>query len=228
MIVAALVVGATPALAADMTAPTNAADMPSYYWDGLYIGANAGAGAITGTTTDYSGYLSPGGMPAQFSQTALGGLVGVTAGYNLQFGQAVLGVEGDLQWTSLKADSTFGIGYMSNSDWDWFGTVRARAGVAFDRGLVYATAGGVFAHSLYDYGPQVPDGDVASDSIEWGLAAGAGVEYALTDHLSAKLEYIDLILPTKHAGNGDFLTPPGEIDFVSGVQIARAGVNFHF
>ena len=59
---------------------------PAYNWSGFYLGLNGGGGW---------GDLHWQGI----GHTNLsGGQVGGTAGYNWQFGQAVLGLEGDLDW----------------------------------------------------------------------------------------------------------------------------------
>ncbi len=106
---------------------------------------------------------------------------------------------------------------------DLFGTVRGRLGVAFDRLLVYATGGLAWADgddtalSGYRTGADVPRrffvaqpdpvGNLASraavrvrapsrgaEGSDFGWTLGGGVEYALTNSLSAKLEglYVDL------------------------------------
>ena len=35
-----------------------------------------------------------------------GGLIGGTVGYNWQFGQAVIGAEGDVDWSGIKGTTT--------------------------------------------------------------------------------------------------------------------------
>ena len=74
-----------------------------------------------------------------------GGFVGGgQIGYNYQFNQFVIGLETDIQYADLGngRSLTFGQGFAgNNNNGNWFGTVRARAGFAFDRALVYATGG---------------------------------------------------------------------------------------
>ena len=58
----------------------------------------------------------------------------------------MLGLETDIQYADLGGDRNDlrrrGIFVGDSSDGiDWFGTVRARAGFAFDRALIYATGG---------------------------------------------------------------------------------------
>src|SRR5215212_8740373 len=68
-------------------------------------------------------------------------------GYNMQFGSFVLGAEADLQYADLggkgryiqRAGAWYNIG--NGGGLDYFGTVRARLGLAIDRALVYGTGG---------------------------------------------------------------------------------------
>jgi outer membrane immunogenic protein len=70
---------------------------------------------------------------------------------------------------------------------NWLASVRARLGYAVDDVLFYGTAG--WAISNIDYGVTVPS-DTFSDSLTHnGWTAGAGAELAVTDQLTARLEY---------------------------------------
>ncbi|MCV5185543.1 outer membrane beta-barrel protein, partial [Escherichia coli] len=76
---------------------------------------------------------------------------------------------------------------------DWFGTVRGRLGYAFDRWLVYGTGGFAYGGgSRSPYAASYPY--TLPDTARIGYALGGGVEYALTDHISVKVEglYVDL------------------------------------
>ena len=103
---------------------------PAYDWSGFYLGANGGGGWGR-SHWDTAGRIN-----------TSGGLAGGTAGYNWQLGKAVLGVEGDLDWSGLKGTKTstlcpFGC---TTSD-SWLSTVRGRAGYSFDRIMPYVTGG---------------------------------------------------------------------------------------
>ena len=82
--------------------------------------------------------------------------------------------------------------------------MRARAGVAFDRALIYATGGFAFA-------------DNAS-----GWTVGGGLEYAFTNNLSAKIEglYVNL--------DQDDNFPGLDLDNDAEFGVVRAGLNFRF
>src|ERR1700758_3743392 len=118
-ITAGALVAAQCAAAADLSvAPLYKAPPPQaspvYNWTGFYLGANGGGGwgrswwQSQSTGIDLSG-----------------GQVGGTAGYNWQFGNAVLGLEGDIDWSNLKgtASSTLCPFGCTTSD-TWLSTVR--------------------------------------------------------------------------------------------------------
>ena len=81
------------------------------------------------------------------------GTVGVTAGYNYQFGHTVLGIEGDFNWANVDKTKPFALeqtmthaAAATRFKMDEFATLRARGGLALDQTLIYATAGVAFAH----------------------------------------------------------------------------------
>ncbi len=95
------------------------------------------------------------------------------------------------------------------------GTVRARAGWAFDRALIYATGG-------LAYG-EVQNGFNSSDDVSVGWTIGGGVEYAFTGDLSAKVEglYVNL-----DQDDDDLPVVAGKDETEFGV--IRAGLNYKF
>lgn len=183
----ALVALTAGALAADLPsraqpAPFVPSAPPVFSWQGFYAGVNLGYafGDFTGT----------GGALADEGTGFLGG---GQLGYNVQFGNFVVGLETDLQWTNFDADrSAAGIaaGLLAGSqaELDYFGTVRARAGVAFDRALVYATGG--LAYGGSEATAVTALGTFTDDNTHVGWTVGAGAEYAFTDNLTGRLEYL--------------------------------------
>src|SRR3712207_5390474 len=153
---------------------------PIFTWTGFYVGVNAGYGWSNDDfdAVDLADDDNDGGFVG-----------GAQVGYNYQIGSFVVGLEGDIQYADFGREFTY-LGNDFESS-DWFGTVRARAGVAFDRALVYATGGFAFA----------------DDANGWTV--GGGVEYAFTNNLSAKIEglYVNL----EHDDN--FAGFDGETDF---------------
>jgi outer membrane immunogenic protein len=203
----ALFVFAGAASAADLPvraappAPIIAA-VPVFTWTGFYVGVNAGYGWNANDS------ITVGGVT--FDLDDEGGFVGgAQAGYNYQIGSFVVGLEGDIQYADFGGDDRFdfdGDGILDDdfNTSDWFGTVRARAGVAFDRALIYATGGFAFADNAT------------------GWTVGGGLEYAFTNNLSAKIEglYVNL--------DQDDNFPGLDLDNDAEFGVVRAGLNFRF
>jgi len=160
-------------------------------WSGLYVGANVGY-AFGGERV---GVFINGNFWDDLDEElhTRGVFGGVLAGYNWQFGNVVAGIEADFQLSRI-ADTIdvavngnrFGIGAELDANIDWFGTVRARLGYAFDRTLVYATGGFAYGHYAYD----IDALNYHAADIFTGWTIGAGIEHAFTDNLSARLEYL--------------------------------------
>ena len=94
---------------------------PAFTWTGFYVGANAGYGWGNVNTNGF-------GQVSDLDGFVGGGQIG----YNYQMGQFVVGLEADLQAADLSSGDNLGL---LNVKTDYFGTVRARVGVAFDRFL---------------------------------------------------------------------------------------------
>lgn len=202
---AAAALFSTHTFAADPVMPTPVIPITpvvdsSPIWDGLYAGLNAGYGW---------GDIYSGG--AVLSDELDGFVGGVQAGYNVQMDMFVLGVEGDIQASTMSFT-----GGGDTAAVDYFGTVRARLGVAMDNVLPYVTGGVAFGQGRAD------DGVDVDRQFHVGWAAGAGVEVAMDNDVSFKLEYLYTDLGEKLYG------PPAGIDLGYRFHSVRAGVNFHF
>ncbi|MBZ6079424.1 outer membrane protein, partial [Microvirga puerhi] len=187
-----------------------------FTWTGFYVGVNAGYGWNTNNENVFVpgiGFVDSGSN---------GGFVGGgQIGYNYQFNQFVVGVEGDVQYADVNRhrnnDFLFVtpgfVGANNNNNNDWFGTVRARAGFAFDRALIYATGGFAF------------NGD------NGGWTVGGGVEYAFTNNLTAKVEGLYVNIDNGNRNDAFLLGTP--VGFVGGKNkdefgVIRAGLNYKF
>jgi len=183
----------------------------AYNWTGFYIGANGGGGwGHSYWDADATGmHLS-------------GAQVGGTAGYNWQYGNAVLGLEGDLDWSNLKgtATSTLCPAGCSTSD-SWLSTVRGRAGYAFGGILPYLT-GGLAAG---DIRATVP-GFASDSTTNAGWTVGGGLEIALPGNWSAKAEYLHVNLGRFNCGLDCGVSPTDNVSMHD--DIVRAGLNYHF
>ena len=122
------------------------------------------------------------------------------------------------------------------------GTFRARFGYAWDRVLVYGTAGGAGANV-----ETALSGLPYQNNAEWGWTAGAGVEFAFAENWTFKVEYlfVDLVgnvscnhgyscgydaAATSTGGQTPTITPPVNSSMAVKLNenIVRVGVNFKF
>jgi opacity protein-like surface antigen len=166
-----------------------------YNWTGFYFGADGGYGwqSSAGTLT-----TAAGAMPYEYSVT--GPFAGFFVGGNYQFNRFVLGIEGDWQWSNLTGNNQYlaplgaagalpaGPFTVSTTTKD-YGSIRGRFGVAFDRFLVFGTAGWArgnpsTAFALTGAAPFVTSGGKSN-----GWTAGVGVEYAITGTILGRVEY---------------------------------------
>ena len=175
---------ASSALAADVDyAP---AQPGLFDWSGFYFGVQAGH-AWGDTDHEFDN-----GAPSDTSDLD-GWVAGVHAGYNLQFDQVVLGIEGDFEISSVDGEFTNSTGATSagNSELDWLASVRARLGWAFDRFLPYVTGGIAFGDFDFEGGPNfgAPIPCCGFSETLTGWTVGVGADFALADWVSIGAEY---------------------------------------
>lgn len=218
---------ASVALAA-VSAPAFAADLPSrkyepaapvvyapaFTWTGFYAGLNAGVGFSQSNNTN----VTVNGVTTSYSSGNNNGFVGgAQAGYNWQMGQIVFGGEADIQYADLGRKNSVGGFYYGGSSGNYFGTVRARVGYAFDRALIYVTGGLAYG----DVG-----GGISNDT-KAGYTVGGGLEYAFTNNWTAKIEglYVNI-----DRGSGRFVAPTYvvNVDKNSDFGVVRVGLNYKF
>jgi outer membrane immunogenic protein len=219
--VAALALLATSfsAQAADIPRPIykSARSVVAYYnWTGFYLGANGGYG--WGTSDWTAGPVGVAGLKPK------GWLAGGTLGYNYQIGSFVWGLEGDFDWSDIKASSACGIaGVVScETEQTWLSTFRGRLGYAFDRWLPYITGGGAYGHIKAT--AAIPGLSATASSNQLGWTVGAGLEYAFLSNWSAKIEYLYVDLGSFNTTA--FSVVPINIDLKE--NIVRAGLNYKF
>jgi outer membrane immunogenic protein len=180
-----------------------------FSWTGFYLGLNGGGG-WAGSTWDRTG-----------SFDLSGGVIGGTAGFNWQTGQVVLGIEGDVDWSGVSGTTVTSCPAGCVTRNDWLGTVRGRAGYAFDRFLPYIT-GGLAAGDIRASTP----GFSGASQTNLGWTVGAGLEAVIVGNWSAKAEYLHVDLGSFNCG---LSCGPGVTDNVSlHEELLRGGVNYRF
>jgi outer membrane immunogenic protein len=199
--------------AADLSVtPLYKAQLPvatAYNWSGLYVGLNGGGGWGT-SNWDGAGSLN-----------LSGGLIGGTAGVNWQVGRAVLGLEGDVDWSNLKGTATTLCPAGCTTNNDWLATVRGRAGYAFDRFLPFVTGG----LAVGDIRATTP-GFAGASQTNAGWTVGGGVELALTNNWTAKAEYLHVDLGNLNCGFSCGVAAGNNVSLRT--DVVRGGVNFRF
>jgi outer membrane immunogenic protein len=203
---------------------------PVWSWSGCYVGLEAGGAWGRESVTATSPAVDA-GLPIT-SVHPSGALGGGTIGCNYQTGQFVFGVENDISATGLSGTSgdhlPFATTFSHSVSSSWLDTLRARAGIAWDRSLFYVTGGAAFT-DIKDSATGPGAGTVLGTTNRTGWTAGVGVEYMFTPQISAKVEYL----------YADFGTLHDPFDAVSGgvfvganthltENIVRAGINYHF
>ncbi|WP_162918236.1 outer membrane protein [Taklimakanibacter deserti] len=194
---AGLLVSLSAAQAADIETFT------AHDWSGPYIGIQAGYGwgeSDANTELDQSVVVLAASQPITLfpaeegSIDAEGVLGGLHAGYNLESGNLVLGIEADAELSDMDGDTdvlfeTDEPFAKQEKEFDWLASLRLRAGYAMDRVLIYATGGVALAD--VDMSFKLLDGsfDESDTEIAFGITVGGGLEYALTDNLTLRAEY---------------------------------------
>ena len=218
IVLAALLTGVSgAAFAADLPqrtfAPAAAVYAPTpFSWTGVYVGANAGyAYGVFPTAGKIDSFANPSG-----------GEIGGTVGYNYQYGHFVFGGEGDLGYNNLKATQTVATG-TTKASVGWMATERLRAGFAVDRALLYVTGGLAQADVEGQFANKAGIGKTQKGWRTGGVIGG-GVEYALTNNVSLKAEYLYAPLQSKQY----FPTSKAYINTALDLSLFRVGVNYKF
>jgi outer membrane immunogenic protein len=227
------------AKAADIVAPE------VFDWTGPYIGAHVGWGWIdldgAFDTSDVGDDSPDGPLPNDFGDgqgkfdlddnNILGGL---QAGYNVQFDQFVLGVEGDISFTDLHDKRTNVDEEKVSFDTNLLISLRARAGLAMDNLLIYATAGGAWTDTNFKAknGPPPPDEDTSSgdtDLNDIGFVVGGGAEYAFDENWSVRAEGLYYYFNDKE-DTSNLTSDSDGSDFIKlkDIAVGRIGLNFRF
>jgi len=190
--------------------PKAPAFVSPYSWTGFYFGINGG-GAFGSSTWDSTG-----------SRNISGGLAGGTIGYNYQFSQAVVGVEGDMNWADISGSTNNACPPGCKTSDTWLATLRGRLGYAADRFMPYVTGGAAFG----DIRASAP-GFTATGADKTGWTLGGGLEAALAANWTAKVEYLYVDLGSFNCGlRCSFTQTTDNVSFHT--NILRAGVNYRF
>ncbi len=225
-------------------------ELPSFAWTGAYIGVNLGAGipihlnerlqAVQGSNPSQFDLIPPTAERAGITS-------GIQAGYNWQIGNFVYGVETDINFLNGRGGNSglfiapaaylplmvtaYALSYSSSAN--YFGSLRARLGVSFDRNLLYFTGGiatggtrGAATLLLLPSGFSDPYYATDSGSSRSKYVIGAGLERSLGNSMSARFEYLFL----NQALNSQYFFDSNYNAFISRTRnenhIMRLGINY--
>jgi outer membrane immunogenic protein len=207
-------------------------------WTGFYIGVHGGAAwqsTPSWTFTDPTGTLLNQSIRPTSNLGAVGGL---QAGYNWQVLPVwVLGVEGDISWTSLQAQISNqplllasglsacpGTATTANAcsttmsqNERWLASVRGKVGFTgwWNNTMLYATGGIAWANAEYTAttSPSLAAGLNASNTsvttTNTGWVAGGGAEWQATTNILLRAEYLYYRINGGQASSATFVPVPG-------------------
>lgn len=185
-------VSAAGAMAADLPARayTKApAFVEANNWSGIYIGGQVGYDWAVNKYT----YNNGAGIVEDFNESQVkspgSAAGGGHAGIQGQFGNWVLGLEGNYNWTSLKQDdvSVAIQGAPRSLKIDGIAAVVGKVGYSFDRWMIYAKGGWADA----DINTTATTAGVSGAVKKWqsGYTIGTGIDYKITQNWVAGLEF---------------------------------------
>jgi opacity protein-like surface antigen len=210
---------ATAPLAADLIsdAPAPVVDTAPSNWTGFYAGLYGLGGA--GVVTDTYDLVTP------FTFGIAGPGVGVEAGANMQTGNLVLGIRGDIAGARITGTGTcspltcLGSGTNPTVTVDAVASLTAQFGYALDTWLLYGNAGISIAHAT------ASDPVQGGSDNQWhsGLVGGVGVEKQLGTNLSF---FGEADFAAYQGVNYALVFTPDRIAF--NLTTVRLGVKYHF
>lgn len=249
----AIATTSTAGYSADFLDPPSAEVPPNdvFDWSGFYVGVSGGGGWGAQDSSVTPDLTSPGDTIDDLSDgfDVDGWLVGVSAGYNADMGAFMLGLEGDVAWSNISgsattdflddmgtpADDTDDVLHTNElaTSYNWLSTLRGRLGTTSGPAMVFVT-GGLAVASTTDgltYSNDFGDGPETLDetSVSYGWTAGAGVEYAIAETATVKIEYQYVDLGDVTAATGEYWgNDESDYTVSHSLHIVKAGVNWHF
>jgi outer membrane immunogenic protein len=194
-------------------------------WTGFYVGASAGGGT---SKADLS-FTSFGTFA---NQSGHGGFGGVQAGYNLQSGSVLAGIEADYMFSRIKGQTGCpNAAFSCDHDLRGLGSVRGRLGwVAMPTAMLYFTAGYGWSTTKWravDLATGVAAGNGGASASNAGLVLGGGAEFLIDKNWTIKGEYLHYNLGSATPSSADFGTG-SVIDTKLSADTFKLGLNYKF
>ncbi len=211
------------------------------HWQGFFFGANLGYGMYVDNASvspfDTTPILIANVSPLLVHLQSAGFLGGGQMGYHWTKNNFLLGVEADIDYASVggtnsisRIPTPYFVNNSVTQSLNWFGTARAKLGtIASNNMLPYLTAGLSVANTTLTYAQKAslfnqPFLEIENHNKQtlFNWVAGAGLEYAVSNHLHYKIEYLYLNIgelslnSTYYAIKSDFAN-----------NILRLGINYY-
>jgi outer membrane immunogenic protein len=236
------------ASAADLVSKVRVYEPPVYSWAGFYAGANLGWTRNKGQSVSYSqanGILGDPPFPdgvfgGNFDLSSSSLIGGGQMGYNFQWRNFVLGIEGDISTRNLHSETTlvfntFGDSFTLSQRSERLATIRGRVGYAFNNWLIYGTGGWAIGRSTLEVFQGSTDLAAsrrgADNGAKSGWAAGGGFEYMFASSWSLGVEYLFVDLGTRNVNlpkTDDLIFPVTRASFDDRSNIVRGRLNYRF
>ncbi|MDR3421593.1 MAG: outer membrane beta-barrel protein [Xanthobacteraceae bacterium] len=205
---------------------------PPVTWTGCYAGAQVGAGWGQKDLNDSAGIVSPLTGFTSANLGISGFMLGGQIGCDYQFASKwVLGIEGAVSGGNITGNTGVAVPGDSatfNEKTDLLTSVTARAGYAWNDWLLYAKGGVAWAGDRYSVFDVAGTYDFNGLETRFGWTAGAGVEWALWNDWSLRLEYDYYGFGTRSVTFIDNVTGTvGPLDIKQNIQVVKLGLNFH-
>jgi outer membrane immunogenic protein len=172
-------------------------------WSGFFVGAHVGAAAAQEKFVDNFPVFD---AEVDAKPSLQGWLGGLQVGFNHQHGWFVLGAEAELSWANINAGTfpCFSFGdQRCSAQAQWHSSITGRVGAAMGSAFLYVKGGAAWMRDKYTNvatcagqqptsvrGIDAACGDLfVGQQTRPGWIVGAGLEYALTNNWSAKVEY---------------------------------------
>jgi outer membrane immunogenic protein len=233
---AACLLLASSALAADMGVPLSMPPPPPLFtWTGCYAGGQVGGGWGQKDLNDSAGIVSPISGFTSANLNISGYMLGGQIGCDYQFAPHwVIGIEGAAAGgniggsTGVATPGLLGDSATFKDITDYLASGTARIGYAWDRWLVYAKGGAAWAGDRYSAFDSLATYDFEGLETRFGWTAGAGVEWAVWNNWSVKLEYDYYGFGTRGVTFIDNVSGTiGPLDVKQNIQVIKLGVNLH-
>jgi outer membrane immunogenic protein len=226
------------AFAADLEVPIVAPPViPPFTWTSCYAGVHGGGGWGQTNLNDSSGTIaSVPGFIGGFTSANTGNsgyLIGGQIGCDYQFASHwVAGFEGNVTGGNIGGTGTAAVpgdsvSFVENTD--LLTSATGRVGYAWNNWLLYGKGGPAWTANRYSAFDAAGSFNFQGVETRFGWTAGVGVEWALWQNWSVKLEYDYYGFGTRNVTFIDNTISgiTGPVSITQNIQTVKLGVNFH-